>query len=132
MIWIDSLSRWIEEMRDDLKSRFHEAVALKEEGDFDSARKILLKLHQDDPASAAILAVLGDVCWELQHLDEAISFFVEAVALKPTSETISLALFHCLWESKRTDDAFNEMKRFLANNESEEYARLLADFNDNL
>jgi predicted Zn-dependent protease len=65
----------------------------------------------------------------MKHLEEAISYFQQAVVLRPDSEAVSLGLFHCLWESDRMDDAFDEMKRFLTGNESEEYKRLLADIN---
>ena len=116
-------------MKDELNATFNDAVKLKEKRDFASARELLLQLHQDDPDSPTILAVLGDVCWELNHLDEAIFFFQKATVLRPSSEPVSLGLFHFLWESNRQDDAFEEMKRFLANNESEEYTRLLADIN---
>lgn len=116
-------------MKEALRERFDEAVRLKESGNFDAARRVLLELRNDDPSSLAILAVLGHVCWEMKRLNEAITFFQEAVALRPDSEAVSLGLFHCLWESERIDDAFAEMKRFLADYESEEYERLLADIN---
>lgn len=118
-------------MKDDLRIRFDNAVKLREEGDFASAKEMLLQLRQDDPQSPAILTVLADVCWDMKHLDEAIALFQQAAALSPNSETVSLGLFHCLWEADRTDDAFREMKRFLANNESDEYTQILADINDN-
>ena len=118
-------------MKNEVRKRFNAAVALKEVGDFDGARTLLLQLHEDAPESSAVATVLADVCWELKQLDEAVSFFQKAKALNPDSEAVSLGLFHCLWELGRTDDAFNEMKRFLANNESEEYTRLLADINEN-
>jgi predicted Zn-dependent protease len=116
-------------MKNELTNKFDEAVRLKEARDFDGARRILLHLHQRDPSSPTLLAVLGHVCWEMKRLDEAISIFQQAIVLRPNSEAVSLGLFHCLWESDRKDDAFDEMKRFLAGNTSTEYKRLLTDIN---
>ena len=77
-------------MKSHIRAKFDEAVLLKEASEFDAARKILLELYKWDSASPTLLAVLADVCWELGHFDEAISFFQQAVALRPNSETISL------------------------------------------
>ena len=66
-------------MKSHIRAKFDEAVLLKEASEFDAARKILLELYKWDSASPTLLAVLADVCWELGHFDEAISFFQQAV-----------------------------------------------------
>ena len=111
------------------RKRFDEAVKLRNQSEFERAREILMQLHRNEPKSAVILTVLADVCWDMKHLDEAISFFQQASVLMPSSEITSVGLFHCLWEADRIDDAFAEMKRFLASYESDEYTRLLKDMN---
>ena len=114
-------------MKENLKPEFDEAVKAKESGDLFRARQILLQLHRSDPGSTAILAVLGHTCFKLNLLDEALEFFRKATLLTPHSEAASLGLFHSLWKADRTDEAFDEMRRFLSEYESEEYTRLLAD-----
>ena len=114
-------------MKENLRPEFDEAVKAKESGDLLRARQILLQLHQSDPDSTAILAVLGHACFKLSLFDEAIEFFRKATLLTPHSEAASLGLFHGLWQADRTDEAFDEMRRFLSEYESEEYTKLLAN-----
>jgi predicted Zn-dependent protease len=114
-------------MKQHLRQQFDEAVKAQDAGELLRARGLLVHLHEDDPGSAAILAVLGDVCWELSRFEEAIDVFRRATTLKPGLEAASLGLFHCLWKVGRKDEAFDEMRRFLSIYESDEYTRVLAD-----
>jgi predicted Zn-dependent protease len=114
-------------MKEKLRPEFDEADKAMGSGDLLRARQILLKLHRSDPESAAILAVLGHACFKLNFLDEAIEFFRKAISLAPDLEAVSLGLFHSFWKADRTDEAFDEMRRFLSEYESDEYTRLLAD-----
>ena len=75
------------------KKRFDEAVKLRDQSEIERAREILMQLHRNEPESAVILTVLADVCWDMKHLDEAISFFQQASVLMPSSEITSLAYF---------------------------------------
>jgi Zn/Cd-binding protein ZinT len=52
-----------------------------------------------------------------------------AVKLAPTSELYSLGLFHIFWSEGRQEDAFNEMKRFMAISDSEEYREIVTEIN---
>ena len=117
-------------MKDELSKLFDEAVKLRDERDFPRAREILLRLHHAYPDSLRVLAVLAHVCWDMNRLDEAISLFRRATVLEPSYDLVSLGLFHCLWRAERTDDAFDEMRRFLTDHESEEYTRLLSDMKE--
>jgi hypothetical protein len=45
-------------MKEELKKQFSEAVKLKEGGQFEPAKKVLLDLAEKDPKSTAIFAVL--------------------------------------------------------------------------
>jgi len=109
---------------------FHAAIKARDSSDYELAEKLLLSIAEQAQQFPAYHAVLGHVQWQLKKLDGAIEAFHQAVRLAPDSEVVSLGLFHCLWQAERTDDAFDEMKRFLVNNESEEYTQLLADIND--
>jgi glycerol-3-phosphate O-acyltransferase len=50
----------------------------------------------------------------------------------PSSELASLGLFHSLIQQLKNDEAFAEMKRYVAEKPSEEYSRLLAEINEGL
>ena len=114
-------------MKEHPRTEFDAAVKAKDAGDLPGSRQMLVRLHQTDPHSAAILAVLGHVCWESNLLEEAIESFRKATILKPQADAVSLGLFHCLFKVGRTDEAFDEMRRFLSEYDSEEYTRLLAE-----
>ena len=84
-------------MNEHIKTEFAEAVKLKEAGQLKAAREMLIDLAHQDPKSTAILAVLGDVYWDLEELDDAVSTFRRAIVTAPSLEAVSLGLFHCLW-----------------------------------
>ena len=108
---------------------FKAATMARDAGEYGKAESLLLSIDERDRDYATFYAVLGHVRWELGKIDEAIKSFRQAIGLAPNSEVVSVGLFHCLWEANRIDAAFEEMKRFLATNKSEEYSRLLADIN---
>src|SRR5204863_10144318 len=83
----------VAKMKEELRDLFDKAVKLRENGDLESAKNALLDLSQKDPNSAAILCVLGDVCWDLELREEAINYFGGAVGLSPKLEAASLGLF---------------------------------------
>ncbi len=117
-------------MTEDQKNDFANATLLRRNGDFDGAVATLQKLSQELPQSVIIALTLGDTYCDLKQLEVALSYFSKAVFLKPSSEIASLALFHCLLKLDRSDDAFDEMRRFLTDNDSEEYKRLLDSINN--
>ncbi|MEM6471895.1 MAG: hypothetical protein AAF802_20215 [Planctomycetota bacterium] len=108
---------------------FQNAVAARDAGDFKQSERLLMSMVQAGHNSAACFAVLGRVQWELDKADSAVIAFRKATELAPNSEEASLGLFHSLWELKRSDDAFEEMKRFLKSNKSDEYSKLLRELN---
>ena len=116
-------------MKNELKAQLTEAVRLKERGEFGAAEKILVELSAQDPDSKAILAVLGQVYWEMKRLDEAVEIFQRTVALAPESEAISLGLFHCLWDSGKREEALEEIKRFTLVSDSPAYTEIVQEIN---
>ena len=107
------------------KVEFSRAVELRDKGKPQDALAILHVLSQKPDATAAVFGVMGSLLWETESADSAIPSFQRATALSPHSEVASLGLFHTLFESGRTDDAFDEMRRFLKFAESEEYQSIL-------
>ena len=117
-------------MKIELKSRFSEAVRLRDAGDYAMARKALLDLSEEEPTSPAIFSVLGDVCWDMQLLDEAVCAFRRAVRLAPALEGASLGLFNCLWEQGKQEEAAEEVRRFMSISDSEEYRKIVKETNE--
>ncbi len=117
-------------MKEELKFRFGEAVKLKDDGDLEAAKSILEDLSDKDPRSAAIFAVLGDVCWSMKLLDDAVHAFRCAVALAPTLEAVSLGLFHCLWQLGKREEALEETKRFMSVADSDDYRMIVREINE--
>jgi len=94
--------------------------------------QILSELAVEEPESPAILAVLGDVCWEMRLLDEAATVFKRAIALAPKLEAVSLGLFHCLWDSGKREEALDEAKRFMSVADSDDYRKIAKEINEKL
>lgn len=117
-------------MTEEFRKQFSEAVKLKESGQLESAKKILLDLAEKDPTSTRTLAVLGDVCWDMGVLNEAANVFKRAIELAPTLEAVSLGLFHSLWKLGRREEALDEIKRFQAISDSEDYREIIKEINE--
>ena len=107
--------------------RLNKALKLKAAKKFAKAKEILLTLADENSKSASVFGILGDVYWHLGSLSDAIQSFSRATELSPRSELASLGLFHTLWDSGQTEQALNEMERFLSLSQSSEYARLLRE-----
>ena len=112
-------------MNRNLRKRFDEAVELKRNGQFSLAKEILEDLVKIDTGTAAIFAVLGNVCWEMRLLHEAATAFKTATKLSPKSEAASLGLFHVLLEMERQAEALEEAQRFLEVAYSETYIEII-------
>ena len=55
---------------------------------------------------------------------KAIDLYKCAIKISPKSEHASLGLFHCLWDQGKTDEALEEMKRFMSISDSEDYREI--------
>lgn len=109
------------------QQRFTNALQLKEDRRFAEAQLILEQLASERPDSAAVWAVLGDVYWEQQMLDQAVGAFRIAVTQAPTSEVASLGLFHTLWENGERDAALAEARQFQQVASSADYRYIFAE-----
>lgn len=108
---------------------FEIALRLRDSGNLAGEIEILSRICQSKTERSATFVVLGQAEWESGSLVEAINSFKHAVEMAQRSEVASLGLFHSLFEAGRTDEAFNEMHRFLSIAESPEYEQLLSDLN---
>lgn len=109
---------------------FDDAVEHKKRGELQKSKEILQELSRQNPETASILAVLGDVYWDLKEIEEAVGCFRKATLIKPLSETVSLALFHCLWNLGRRNEALDEAKRYLNHSDSSDYREMIQEMHD--
>jgi predicted Zn-dependent protease len=98
-------------------------------GDLLGTIEILKKLVEEIPESAVLNATFANTLKAVNDIEPAIEHFQMAVKLAPTSELYSLGLFHIFWSEGRQEDAFNEMKRFMAISDSEEYREIVTEIN---
>ncbi len=101
------------------------AVESDENGDSAFALRILTAVVEEFPALAHGHSYLGWVLSRAGRHREAVAEGRAAVQLEPASERVSLLLFRILWSAGERDMAFEEMKRFLAVGQSEEYSKML-------
>lgn len=91
--------------------------------------KILRALVAESPESAMLHATFANTLKAANDIGPAIDHFQRAVKLAPTSELYSLGLFHIFWSQGKQNDAFNEMKRFMAISDSADYREIVAEIN---
>ncbi len=103
------------------------AAALLQSGELREAERLLKLLAGGELYPGAGQLLLGRIYLQEERVEEAIACFSSLVKLLPESEAASLGMFHALWKAGRTDDAFAEMHRYLADHESWEYRRLCLD-----
>ncbi|MEL6339066.1 MAG: tetratricopeptide repeat protein [Myxococcota bacterium] len=106
-----------------------EAMDLRNAGSLLESLELLKYLVQRVPRQKTVVGLLALVLQDLDRTEEAARYFKLSTELSPDSEISSLGLFHCLLSLGNLDEAFDEMRRFLANNESEEYLLLLKELN---
>ena len=106
---------------------FENAYALEEQGQHDKALELRERLAQRYPKNERITIVVGRSLAFLGRVEEAESVYRKAIFMFPYSELASLQLFHFLWDTKRSDDAFNEMKRFQSISHSDDYLAIVKE-----
>jgi tetratricopeptide (TPR) repeat protein len=109
---------------------FEKGLSLKDSGDLRKALRVLSPLETRLPDAAPLLAVIGDIYWDLGEFQSAISYFQKAVCKAPTWTTASLGLFHTLWEGGRRNEALEEIKRFTLLTGSHEYDEVIREINE--
>jgi Flp pilus assembly protein TadD len=107
------------------------ATDLDSKGETESAVQHLLALSEEFPTAASLHGYVALFLSRAGRLDEAIEHGRQAVQLSPKSEKASLVFFKALWTAGRQIDAFDEMKRFLALSASEEYTKMIKEWNLN-
>ena len=124
-------------MNESIRNRFDTALRLRDEERYVEALELLESLRKepiDEPALlAGVYCQIGNIyLFQLERPSDAESAFRSAISRTPQSELCSLGLFHSLMRQKRVEEALAEMKRFLTDNSSEEYTRVLAEIGESL
>jgi tetratricopeptide (TPR) repeat protein len=116
----------------EFREKFQQALDLKNSGDLESAYTLLSDIASKNPNSAPALGVLADVAYSKGLIQEAAEWFRKVTILSPKSEMASLGLFHSLFDLGDTNGAFDEMKRFMSIQHSDEYELLLSEITEAL
>jgi len=87
--------------------------SLTEEGKKEEARMCLLNLLKDEPKNIAALLMLGGSYFEENNFKEAKLVFQQLIKISPGTGLYSIALFNALWRLKETDEALEEIRRFM-------------------
>ncbi|HEX8249577.1 MAG TPA: hypothetical protein VF599_15475 [Pyrinomonadaceae bacterium] len=92
---------------------FNRALQIWHEGKPLEAIGILKNLDKNFPNQASILGMIGGIYFSLDDWKNSYIYYKKTAELSPKSETASIGLFHSLFELKKYDESFNEIKRFL-------------------
>jgi predicted Zn-dependent protease len=107
-----------------------EATELDANGQTAEAEALFRPLVEEFPQSSLVHSYM---CWILSRAGkhrEAIEHGRVAVKLSPESELSSVMLFRTLWGAGEHALAFEEMKRLEKLGHSEEYARMMREWNE--
>jgi predicted Zn-dependent protease len=116
---------------DEVEREFRIATSLRDNGDLSGARASLDRLSALHPLVFGVWLTLGGVQMSQSDYHAAEKSFSVAITLRPASELASLSLFHTLKHLDRVNDAFAEMRRFLAlRPESLEYQLLRQELDE--
>lgn len=115
---------------EEFEAEFNEALRLWHSGASEDAVQLLGRLLGERQRTASVVGMIGIIRYfGLHQPHQALPFLRQAVELAPGSEQLSLALFHALLELDHVDEAFDEMRRYLADHASDAYAEFLKDVN---
>lgn len=108
-----------------------EAVHLVEEGKTAEAVQTMMMLVEEFPETSLVHSYAAWVLSQAGLHREAIEHGRVGIKLSPESEMSSILLFRVLWGAGEHGQAFDEMKRLEKYGHSEEYARLMQEWNEN-
>ena len=104
------------------------ATDLNSKGETELAVQHLSALIEEFPTAASLHGYVALFLSRAGRFDEAIKYGRRAILLSPKSEKASLVLFETLWKAGQRIEALDEMKRFLALRPSDEYARIIKEW----
>jgi predicted Zn-dependent protease len=105
-------------------------IDLDAEGNLELAEQWMKALVDDFPEASIVHSYYAWVLSREGKHREAIDHGRVAVKLSPESEMSSIMFFRVLWSAGQHKEAFDEMKRLEQYGPSEEYARLMQEWNE--
>ena len=98
----------------DVEKILGNARALAEAGKKEEAQMCLLAVLKEEPDNIAALLMLGGAYFVENNLKEASIVFERLVSIEPGSGQYSIALFNALWQQQNTEEALEEIRRFIS------------------
>ncbi len=98
----------------DVDNILKNARSLTEQGKKEEAQMCLLAVLKEEPDNIAALLMLGGAYFVDKNYKEARIVFERLVSIEPGTGQYSVALFNALWRLQETEDALEEMRRFIA------------------
>lgn len=91
---------------------YNQALELKEQGEFESAKALLNQFVELNPSATVHLVPLAEILAEQGFTSQAIECLRIHINLKPLSWIGSVGLYHCLLSEDRFTEALEEAERF--------------------
>lgn len=98
----------------DVEKILKNARDLTEAGKKEEAQMCLLAVLKEDADNIAALLMLGGAYFVDENFREAKVVFERLVTIEPGSGQFSIALFNALWRLQQTEEALDEIRRFMA------------------
>jgi predicted Zn-dependent protease len=98
----------------DVEKILNNARSLAEAGKKEESQMCLLAVLKEEPDNIAALLMLGGSYFVDNNLKEAKVVFERLVSIEPGSGQFSIALFNALWRLQQTDEALEEIRRFIS------------------
>lgn len=114
------------------------AATLRDSGDLEGARTLLVSVVEEFRDRAGFWLVLGDIQKELGDMRAAVASFRNAVELAPEHEVASHSLLCVLWRLGRAGDddaegdALAEIRRYRSATGSDSYDSIIAELHEKM
>lgn len=102
-------------MSPEIEKKLKLARSFDEAGKNDESRMCLLGLLKEDPNNHAALLMLGGSYFVEEKYSESEMVFERLILMEPGEGRFSIALFNTLWKAGRTEEALEEIRRFMSN-----------------
>lgn len=98
----------------DVENILKNARSLAEQGKKEEAQMCLLAVLKEEPDNISALLILGGAYFVDNNFKEARIVFEHLVSIEPGTGQYSIALFNALWRLQQTEEALEEIRRFVA------------------
>ena len=98
----------------DIENILKNARSLSEQGKKEEAQMCLLAVLKEEPDNISALLILGGAYFVDNNFKEARIVFERLVSIEPGTGQYSIALFNALWRLQQTEEALEEIRRFVA------------------